>query len=38
MIIEKGGSWWIKKGGIGRSITRGPYRWKWVAIVMWPIV
>jgi hypothetical protein len=38
MIVRKHSGWWIKKGGIGRSLISGPYRWKWVAVLLWPTV
>jgi hypothetical protein len=38
VIVKKGGSWWIKKGGTGGSRVPGPYKWKWLAILIWPMV
>jgi len=38
MIVQKNSAWWIKKPGIGRSIIHGPFRWKWVAVLLSPII
>jgi len=38
MIVRKYSGWWIKKGDIRRSNIRGPFRWKWVAVLLWPMV
>jgi hypothetical protein len=38
VIVQKGGRWWIRKVADGHTITKGPYRWKWVAVLLWPLV